>query len=314
MSQRCSSAPVSLQASSQDEVFRVNFPHSDSDSSLRLRVVASVSDPGATHNEDLIVEGHDWAWVFDGATSLGETRWTGEPSDATWLVDQVSRALHASQAETLEGQLRFAADHLRASFVVHSGGQSLEADEAPSAVGAGVRLDQHTLHTIRFGDCSLIIEQGPGSALFVSSPSPLATLDASVMGKVHRLVSERNLTLDQARGEVLGQLRTNRRLMNRDGGYGALSVFGELPVIEEQVEFEVEAGATGLIASDGFMALVHDYGDTDDEGILQQARTEGLEELIRRLREIENADVEGRRFPRFKTHDDATALLFEVVS
>ena len=46
---------------------------------------------------------------------------------------------------------------------------------------------------------------------------------------------------------------------------------------------------------------------------MQAARTQGLVALGREVREIEAADPDGKRFPRFKQSDDATALLLKIV-
>ncbi|MGH8800603.1 MAG: hypothetical protein ACREX7_10190, partial [Casimicrobiaceae bacterium] len=67
-----------------------------------------------------------------------------------------------------------------------------------------------------------------------------------------------------------------------------------------------------LLASDGFLALASDYGACDAAGLMAAAEATGLESLGRQLRAIENEDVEGRKFPRFKTCDDATAVLLRL--
>ncbi len=64
--------------------------------------------------------------------------------------------------------------------------------------------------------------------------------------------------------------------------------------------------------SDGFLALATDYGRYDAEGLLAAARNGGLKPLLQELREIEAEDPQGRRFPRFKQSDDATAVLVQV--
>ena len=71
-------------------------------------------------------------------------------------------------------------------------------------------------------------------------------------------------------------------------------------------------GTRVLIASDGFLALVSEYGRYDVEGLMTAVETNGLATLGEELRAIEDGDPEGRRFPRFKTSDDATALLLRV--
>ena len=67
-----------------------------------------------------------------------------------------------------------------------------------------------------------------------------------------------------------------------------------------------------LLATDGFLALVSDYRRYDSETLIEAATSIGLAKLGAELREIESKDAEGARYPRFKTNDDATALLLRV--
>jgi hypothetical protein len=76
---------------------------------------------------------------------------------------------------------------------------------------------------------------------------------------------------------------------------------------------ETPAGTRVLLMTDGFLALVSDYERYDVPSLLAAAESKGLAALGQELREIERNDADGARYPRFKTHDDATALLFRVV-
>jgi hypothetical protein len=68
-----------------------------------------------------------------------------------------------------------------------------------------------------------------------------------------------------------------------------------------------------LLVSDGFLALASDYNRYDADGLLEAASFKGLRALYNEIRDIENADPEGRKFPRFKKSDDATAIFLKVV-
>jgi hypothetical protein len=74
----------------------------------------------------------------------------------------------------------------------------------------------------------------------------------------------------------------------------------------------VRTGALLLLASDGFLALVSDYGRYDGQSLVTAALDRGLAALGEELREIEDADPLGETFPRFKKSDDATAVLLRV--
>ncbi len=78
------------------------------------------------------------------------------------------------------------------------------------------------------------------------------------------------------------------------------------------VNLMASSGTIVLLASDGFLALVSDYERYDAAGLIAAAETKGLAVLGEELRAIEDGDPEGRRFPRFKKSDDATALLVKL--
>ena len=62
----------------------------------------------------------------------------------------------------------------------------------------------------------------------------------------------------------------------------------------------------------GFFALAVDYARYKPRSLVRMAEKKGLAALGRELRAIEKRDPEGARYPRFKTSDDATALLLRV--
>jgi hypothetical protein len=63
--------------------------------------------------------------------------------------------------------------------------------------------------------------------------------------------------------------------------------------------------------SDGFYRLVSPYGRYTDEGLIDAVMDRGLGALMRELREMEASPEDDARIGRFKTSDDATALLVE---
>jgi hypothetical protein len=115
------------------------------------------------------------------------------------------------------------------------------------------------------------------------------------------------------RDVFLPALRKSRDMINsQKGGW----LFGPDARAAEHVSsahIEATAGTHVLLASDGFLALVSDYDRYEIDSLMQAVRHKGLAELGKELREIEDGDAEGIRFPRFKTSDDATALLLKIV-
>jgi hypothetical protein len=72
------------------------------------------------------------------------------------------------------------------------------------------------------------------------------------------------------------------------------------------------AGTVVLLVTDGFLALSSDYDRYSPGALLDAALSRGLSALGKELRALEESDPDGRRFPRFKKSDDATAMLLRV--
>jgi serine/threonine protein phosphatase PrpC len=79
------------------------------------------------------------------------------------------------------------------------------------------------------------------------------------------------------------------------------------------VEFSAPAETIILLASDGFTALISDYGVYDAAGLVEAAMTKGLPSLLEELRAIESNDPNGKLFARYKKSDDATAVLVQIL-
>jgi hypothetical protein len=69
-----------------------------------------------------------------------------------------------------------------------------------------------------------------------------------------------------------------------------------------------------LLATDGFMRLVDLFGRYTPDEVMCLAGGIGLAKLARELREMEAADGDCLHVPRTKPHDDASAILLEIVA
>jgi hypothetical protein len=76
---------------------------------------------------------------------------------------------------------------------------------------------------------------------------------------------------------------------------------------------KIKPGSAILLLTDGFLALVSDYGAYSADSLMDGGDGKGLAGLGEELRAIEADDSGGDKFPRFKKSDDATALLLRLV-
>jgi hypothetical protein len=99
-----------------------------------------------------------------------------------------------------------------------------------------------------------------------------------------------------------------RRARNRPGGYWVAAAD---PVAATQAVTDSLARNNlhrAVLLSDGASRLVDVYGLATWSEVLTLVDESGPDELVRRVRAAEAADPQGRRWPRTKSSDDATAI------
>lgn len=277
---------------------------------LSLHILDSLSEPGGSHNEDRVFHSSNTAWILDGASGLTDSRRTESASDAVWLVDTAVQKLHTVTESSLTVQLESVIRALQSIYP--SQGFALEKFDVPSAVGTGIRLENNRLDFLHFGDCALVVVDPDYSELYTSAPSALQRFDRDVINTMSTVRLHKDLDFAGARNEVLPLLQANRARANSPDGYGNISVFGETPQPSISGTLGVRPGTTGLIATDGFYALVDTYRAYNPVNLVKAAQIDGLRGLYDKLRELEEQDSECTQFPRLKQHDDASALFFEI--
>jgi hypothetical protein len=106
-------------------------------------------------------------------------------------------------------------------------------------------------------------------------------------------------------------LQDTRAIHNTPAGYW---VFGVQPEAASHIVFQTAPcppGTRALLMSDGFYRLVSPYGRYSDAELIELAAAQGLGALMSELRGLESSPADDAKIGRFKTSDDATALLLE---
>lgn len=263
-------------------------------------------------NEDAFGVLDTAAVVLDGATGLCDPLMPGK-SDAAWLARFGVRRLlaHLSDGDDPGLGIRHAMEDAERSFAALRRRAPAERYENPFASMMLIAAAEASLEARWFGDCAALVKP-PGEPVTVLGDT-LAKRELEA-ARVAKLAARHWLApaAGHNRPEYLAALRRARNTVNSDtGGW----LFGPDPRAADHATrcaVPAPAGTLALLASDGFLALVSDYGRYDAEGLFAAATSSGLEKLGSELRKIEAADAEGRRYPRFKTSDDATAVLLRV--
>jgi len=282
---------------------------------MKFELVDSLSLPGHREkaNEDAFGYRDCAAVVLDGATGLGERLLPG-PSDAAWLARFGANRIMAYIADgaSVQEAVTAALFDAETSFASLRRRAPSERYEIPYASLMLANASGGAVEFAWYGDCAALIARPGEKTEIVGDALDKRAREAT---RVRSLAQSKGETAASAsvREIYLPALRAARNMVNTDaGGY----LFGPDVTAADHLRTQIcalPAGTHLLLVTDGFLALVSDYAHCDADTLVRDALCEGLEALTDKLREIEDADPDGKAFPRFKQSDDATAVLVRVV-
>lgn len=282
-----------------------------------ISIVDSISLPGFDDraNEDRFGFTDDAAFVIDGATGLGNPLLTGPGgSDAAWIADFAALGFEAMLAKG--GSVVDAVRAVNADVLRLVGLCAPDAPDwaLPIAGFQAVTWRNGLLETWGLGDCSLIVIDAAGATWRASGLPGAAERERAETRARSDETGPLNGRQLYEMPDVLAGLREARARFNKPGQ--PVWTLGASPSAANHVgRMAIHAAlpAVGLLATDGFMALVETYGQFDPAGLVAAAENDGLEMIGSLLRQTERvADPECITWPRYKISDDATAILFEI--
>lgn len=278
---------------------------------MPFETLASLSLPGdsAKANEDAFGSSAKAALVMDGATGLGEALLPGD-SDAAWLARLGAERLMFYLRTGLKPRIVLNAvfNEVEHAFVTQRKRAPKETYEIPFASMMLVASTDTGFDALWYGDCAALVARPGEPVEVVGEAIAKRALEAE---RVAKLAASHGLSPAAGfnRPQYLEALRRARNTVNSErGGW----LFGpDARAADHVAERSMVApvGTRILLLTDGFLALASDYHRYDAQGLMAAVVSQGLEALGSELREIESTDAEGRRYPRFKTSDDATAVL-----
>ncbi len=280
---------------------------------MPFAILETLSLPGNPYktNDDAFGHVDNAAVVLDGATSLGDPLMPGD-SDAAWLAHFGARRLmaHVRDGDAPVDALRYALADAQKSFEALRRRPPAQAWEIPFASMAFAVEAPGGFDFLRFGDCAGLLAR-PGEAVEILGESFAAKAhEARLAAKSAKEKGVAPAAADNL-PEFLPMLRKARDRVNRGDHW----LFSPDPRAADHVARQHVAapkGAMLLLASDGFLALATDYSAYTADSFFAKAVSGGLAALAEELRAIEEADADGRKFPRFKKSDDATAVLLRI--
>lgn len=264
--------------------------------------ITAVTDPGnpAKSNEDNLQAGAHFAAVIDGATARLQT---GCYEGVAWYSAMLGSrlAFHSYTAPTLADALAAA---IRDVSGLHDPRCDLNHPGTPSAVLAAIRHQPGSddLEWLLLGDCTLSIDATDG-------------LHVERMPHEHVAAAERAEANqypigDPRKDEVLKRMKKGEHAArNVEGGFWVAAADPSVVNHAHTGSIPIETVGRALLLTDGAARLVDVFDKASHTDLVDIARSEGPQAIIRRVRSIEEADPTGTRHPRNKKSDDATALL-----
>lgn len=278
-----------------------------------LEVLDSISIPGNPEkpNDDAFAHIEKAAVVMDGATGLGDQLMPGK-SDAAWLAAFGARRLmtYAREGALPQEAVTAALFDAQTSFEALRKRPPADTWETPFSSMMFIAEDAQGIEALWFGDCAALVKRTDAPVEIVGDALEKRQNEAR---RVAKLAEKHGLSPAAGvnRPEYIDALRKARNFVNS----GEHWAFGPDVRAADHVagkEIDAPKGTVLLLCSDGFLALASDYNAYDADALVAAAQSKGLKSLCEELRIIERNDAEGRKFPRFKTSDDATALLLRV--
>ena len=282
---------------------------------MQFQLLDSLSLPGdpTKPNEDSFSHAAGFACVFDGTTVLGENLMPG-PSDAQWIAQFGARRLRAhaeSSSVSPRHALRAAAADTEKSFAALRRRAPSETYETPFSSLMALFIRDEKLEALWFGDCAALIKSANGAVSVVGETLKVRAHErdrASTMGE------SEGMAATSVREKFLPALRASRNRVNKKGSDWLFSPDAKCARHAAEAKLTVDPASHILLASDGFFALVSDYGRYSADELMSATIEHGLAALGKELRAIEAGDPTGLAFPRFKSSDDATALLLSLTT
>ncbi|NBM16726.1 protein phosphatase 2C domain-containing protein [Streptomyces sp. GC420] len=253
-------------------------------------------------NEDFAAAGPGAAVLLDGAGVAGAP--TGCVHGIAWFSSTLGaillRTITSHPGWPLADCLADAIAEVRS---LHGDTCDLTYRASPTSTVVAVRARDGMLEYLALGDSAVLLAQRNGDCAVVTDRR-LDEASKELRGPVDQFPTgspEHAAALAQYREALTG-------LRNRSGGFWIAGPDPEAARHAFTGSAPLASLASVSLLSDGATRLVDRFALASWAEVVALLDSADPDELIRQVREAEAADPEGRRWPRGKAQDDATAL------
>lgn len=274
-----------------------------------LRRVDHVCHPPAPTNADGWFSDAQTALLLDGATPRAQPCASRYPNDTVWLVQRFIALWPtlASRASDAVERAELARLSLHDEYAALCASADAAPEEAPFACLAIAHDRGGRLELYNMGDASLLLRAADGSVRRFGD-SAVRQLDQHAIDGLRRALAAGIEPHAERMKAIAPELSSNRALRNALPGYEVLEPGVPCTTRFQRLSCERQDVRGLLLMTDGFYRLVDTFERYSDASLFDAVERRGLSSLLGELRTIELGDEQCVRHPRFKTHDDATAL------
>jgi serine/threonine protein phosphatase PrpC len=271
-----------------------------------------MSMPGDKVNEDIAYAEDTYGWVIDGATGLNKINFTGSSGDVYWFVNEWNSYLKENildKSRDIKEIISEGLDCISDKFNEVSALKHPNKVDLPSASIALIRINNNKVEYFLLGDCTLIVQDNNGKPTIIKQ-TLLDKLDNIAKDEMRKLIVNEGISFTEARQKINSLLIKHRLLKNTPEGYWTLGF--DKNAVENSICgcFDFAECKKALLMSDGFSAIFDNYNCVDSDNIISIIEKQGLHQIYKTIRLIEEDDAEVIKFSRFKKSDDASAIIF----
>lgn len=267
-----------------------------------MQISFATSQGVGTTNEDGVFAGAGLVVVLDGLSAP-----SGLPMACShgtpWFVKQLgTRLLVSAGADELPLQdaLSSAIKHVNR---LHEDSCDLSQIDVPSTTVAMLRATHNTIEYLVLSDTTIVLDTTSGTEVITDrAVDTVASREATAVRH-----EKHGSPAHTAR--VADLVQAQRQLRNQPDGYWVAST--DPMAAKHAVTGSVDRRAVhrAALLTDGAARLADPFQVNTWDQVLDILEAQGPNGLILRTRTVETSDANGERWPRFKSHDDATAAL-----
>jgi hypothetical protein len=289
----------------------------------RLIQISTVSDGAHLHRNDDLVEvfrhGASVAdvIVMDGATSIADhDSIDQEAGDVAWFVAAFAAALGrlADPGVNQQDSIVLALERVRRDLAARLDLSCIPRYAHPLAAMTWLRMtdagDSVHVQAYALGDCKLFVLDAQQQAHDLDSyHNPQEGILKEAIGALRK---EGICDAGAIREKLLPMLRARRQFQNTNPAPDILCLDPQGPFAGRTQAFEIGKDSALVVMTDGLYRLVDTYGVCSNSELVSQCAGQGLDAVLRQLRDFERANLASGHLS-VKKSDDASAAVCTFV-